>query len=140
LDFTAAPSQPYQPDPHRPGAPGRSRLWEVPVTIRRRLWSRLPVIGRRFDGAWLRPTWGSASRLIAIARAEIRDARRAQPHRPVVLHAMFHNVEVIPRASPYADSEADAQAIIARLAALLAFAAREGIRVIGLCDVPEQLA
>lgn len=140
LDFTAAPSQPYRPDPRQPGAPGRSRLWEVPVTIRRRVWSRLPVVGRHFGGAWLRPTWSSAARMIAIARAEIRDAQRMQPHRPVVLNAMFHNVEVIPRASPYAGSEAEAQGIVARLSALLAFAAREGIRVIGLGDVPEQLA
>jgi hypothetical protein len=140
LDFTTAPSQPYRPDPRRPGAPGASRLWEVPVTIRRRAWSRVPGLGRWIGGAWLRPTWGSAARLIAIARAEVRDARRSRPQRPIVLHAMFHNVEIIPGASPYADREADAQAILARLAALLAFAEREGIRVIGLGDVPEQLA
>jgi len=140
LDFRAAPSQPYRPDPRAPGTPGASRLWEVPVTIRRRAWARLPVIGRRFDGAWLRPTWGNTARLVAIARAEVREALRREPRRPVVLNAMFHNVEVIPHASPYAASEAAAQAIVARLAGLLEFLAREGVRVVGLADIPDELA
>ena len=69
-----------------------------------------------------------------------RDTLATETARPVVLNAMFHNVEVIARASPYAASEAEAQAIVARLAGLLAFAAREGIRVVGLGDIPEQLA
>jgi hypothetical protein len=140
LDFRTAPSQPYRPDRTRPARPGGSRLWEIPITIRPRVWSRLPVIGKHIGGRWLRPTWGTAAQLVAIARAEIRDARRRRPHQPVVIHAMFHNVEVVPGASPYARTEAEARAIVARLAALLAFAAGEGIRVIGLSDVPELLA
>jgi hypothetical protein len=140
LDFRAAPSQPYRPDRIAPGVPGESRLWEIPITIRPGLWSRLPVIGRYTTGRWLRPTWGTAVQLIDIARAEIRDARRRQPDRPVVLNAMFHNVEIIPGASPYARTEADAHAILARLTALLDFTTREGIRVVGLGDVPGLLA
>lgn len=144
LDFRGAPSQPYRPDRYRPGVPGTSRVWEVPVTIRPRLASRLPVIGpwvgRWIDGRWLRPTRTGAAQLIAIARDEVRDARRRRPGAPVVLHAMFHNVEVVPGASPYAATAAEAQAIVDRLAALLGFAAREGIRVIGLSDVPELFA
>ena len=144
LDFRRAPSQPYRPDPALPWAPGASRLWEVPLTIRPRAWSRVPVIGpaiaRRLGGRWLRPTRGTGAQLIEIARAEIREARRERPHRPVVLNAMFHNVEVIPGASPYARTEHGAQAIVARLVALLEFAAREAIAVIGLSDVPELFA
>jgi hypothetical protein len=140
LDFRAAPSQPYRPDRVAPGVPGESRLWEIPITIRPRLWSRLPMIGRYSTGRWLRPTWGTAAQLIDTACAEIRDARRRGPLRPVVLNAMFHNVEVIPGASPYARTEADAHAILARLTALLDFTTREGIRVVGLADIPELLA
>jgi hypothetical protein len=140
LDFREAPSQPYRPSPTAPGVPGDSRLWEIPVTIRPGPWSRLPVIGRYTRGRWLRPTWGTAARLIDVARAEIRDALRRQPHCPVVLNAMFHNVEVIPGASPYARNETEAHAILARLTALLDFAAREGIRVVGLADIPELIA
>ena len=118
----------------------KRQLWEVPVTIRPRAWSRLPVIGRRFEAQWLRPTRGTAARLIALARAEIRDASRRWPRRPVVLNAMFHNVEIVPGASPYAQTEAAAQGILARLTALLGFAEGGGIRVVGLSDVPGLLA
>lgn len=135
LDFRAAPSQPYHPDRHLPGLAGSSPLWEVPITIRRAWWSRLSGGGR-----WLRPTWGTAARLIDVACAEVRDAQRRQPDRPVVLNAMFHNVEVIPGASPYARTEAAARQILARLAALLDFTTREGIRVVGLADLPGFLA
>jgi hypothetical protein len=50
---------------------------------------------------------------------------------------MFHNVEIVPGASPYAKNEAEADAITNRLAGLLAFAEREGIRSLGLGDVQE---
>jgi hypothetical protein len=50
---------------------------------------------------------------------------------------MFHNVEIVPGASPYAKNESEADAIMKRLAGLLAFAEREGIRSLGLGDVPE---
>jgi hypothetical protein len=53
---------------------------------------------------------------------------------------MFHNVEIIPQASPYATNEAEADAIMNRLAGLLAFAEREGIQSLGLGDVPELFA
>jgi hypothetical protein len=45
----------------------------------------------------------------------------------------------MPDASPYADAETDARAILDRLRVLLAFAQRESISVIGLGDVPEIL-
>ena len=43
---------------------------------------------------------------VDVARDEIKAARAAHPERPVVLNAMFHNVEVIAGASPYAQTEA----------------------------------
>jgi hypothetical protein len=53
---------------------------------------------------------------------------------------MFHNVEVIPNASPYARDEDEAATILGRVDGLLAFAEREEIRVIGLSQVPEILS
>jgi hypothetical protein len=55
----------------------------------------------------------------------------------VVLNAMFHNVEVIAGASPYAATDEAARAILGRVEALLAFALREDIRVVGLSDLAE---
>ncbi len=140
LAFMSAPTQPYRPDHEDPGRPGFANLLEVPVTIKKRLLNALPCIGRRFEPRWLRPTRGTAEALVRVAEDEIADARRAAPGRPVILNAMFHNVEVVPGTSPYAADEGAARAILARLDALLAFAERESISVIGLGDVPEILA
>lgn len=140
LAFEGAPTQPYRPDRREPWRPGDARLLEVPVTIRRRWVNAIPVLGAHLEPRWLRPTRMSGEALVQLAEDEIADARRHAPGRPVVLTAMFHNVEVIPEASPYARNEAEAHGILARLAALLAFARREGIGVVGLGDIPEILA
>jgi hypothetical protein len=137
LAFPGAPTQPYRPDPSDPGRRGDASILEVPVTIRRRLVNALPLVGSRIDPLWLRPTRGTAERLVRVAEDEVADARRRAPGRPVVLNAMFHNVEIVPEASPYAATEGEARGILDRLRALLDFARRESIAVVGLGDVPE---
>ncbi|MDB4944955.1 MAG: hypothetical protein JWP97_4489 [Labilithrix sp.] len=140
LTFKNAPSQPYRPDPASPGEVGTSSLLEVPVTIRRRFVNALPGIGAHVEPRWLRPTRGTERGLVRVAEDEIAAARRASPDRPVILNAMFHNVEVVPHLSPYAANEEQARGILDRLRALLSFAHREGIAVVGLGDVPGILA
>jgi len=139
LAFHGAPTQPYRPDPEEPGRPGSAQILEVPITIRRRPIHALPFVGTRIDPRWLRPTRGTAEALVRVAEDEIADARRQAPGRPVILNAMFHNVEVVPQTSPYAADEGQARGILERLRALLAFAERESIAVVGLGDVPEIL-
>lgn len=139
LSFEGAPTQPYRPNRDNPRQPGDSSILEIPITIRRRLLNSIPGIGKRVEPRWLRPTWTSGEAMVRLAEDEIADARRAVPGRAVVLNAMLHNTEVIPEASPYADSEPDARAILERLRHLLAFAQRESIAVVGLGDVPEIL-
>jgi hypothetical protein len=139
LSFEGAPTQPYRPDRGDPTRPGDSAMLEIPVTIRRRFVNSLPAIGKHIEPRWLRPTWSDGAAMIRLAQDEIADARRNSPGRPVVLNAMLHNVEVVPDASPYADSESGAMTILDRLRSLLAFARRESISVIGLGDVPEIL-
>jgi hypothetical protein len=139
LAFLGAPTQPYRPDPDEPGRPGTASILEVPVTIRRRLLNALPGIGSRVDPRWLRPTRGTARGLVRVAEDEIAEARRLAPDRPVILNAMFHNVEVVPGTSPYASNEEEARGILDRLRALLSFARHAGIAVVGLGDVPEIL-
>lgn len=139
LSFKGAPTQPYHPDPHEPERPGSSTILEVPVTIRRRLLNAVPGIGRRVEPRWLRPTRGTEAGLVHVAEDEIAEARRLGPQRPVILNAMFHNVEVVPNTSPYASNDEEARGILDRLRALLTFARREGIAVVGLADVPEIL-
>jgi hypothetical protein len=137
--FRRASTQPYWPVLDKPelAAPHAGMLLEVPVTIRPSVLAGIPLIGRLAEPRWLRPTRGSADRLVKVAREEIRHAQSSRSDRPIVLNCMFHNVEVIPGASPYATNEPEAAAILRRLAGLLAWAERDGIRSLSLSDVPE---
>jgi hypothetical protein len=139
LAFHHSPTQPYRPDASDPGRAGSASILEVPVTIRRRFLNAIPGLGKRIDPRWLRPTRGTSDGLVRVAEDEIAEVRRATPRRPVILNAMFHNVEVVPELSPYAANEDQARGILDRLGALLAFARREAISVVGLGDVPEIL-
>lgn len=140
FSFRDAPTQPYRPDPIDPGRPGDAKILEVPVTIRRRFINTLPGIGKRVDPSWLRPTKGTTQRLVRVAEDEIAESRRRAPGRPVILNAMFHNVEICKGTSPYAATDEEADGILGRLRGLLEFARRESIAVVGLADVPEILA
>jgi hypothetical protein len=136
--FRLAPTQPYWPLTSVPelvaNEPGD--ILEVPVTILPSRYANLPLIGDRFEPRWLRPTHGSSESLVQVARDELARAKSG----PVVLNCMFHNVEIMPGLSPYAKTAADADAILGRLEALLAFARDEGIAVVGLADIGEIFA
>jgi hypothetical protein len=134
--FLRAPTQPYWPVLDKPenAADETGALLEVPVTIRPSAFSAIPVIGRWAEPRWLRPTHGSVGRLVKIAQDEIAAASSAGL--PIVLNCMFHNVEIVPGASPYATNEAEAGAILERLTDLMTWAEREGIGSLGLGDVP----
>jgi peptidoglycan/xylan/chitin deacetylase (PgdA/CDA1 family) len=139
LSFAGAPTQPYRPDRGDPTRHGTSALVEVPVTIRPHPWRTWPIVGRILEARprWLRPTFSSERELVGTACAEIARARADRPRRAVFLNAMFHNVEVVPGASPYASSERGCRRLLRRLAALLRFAESHAITCIGLGDVPE---
>jgi hypothetical protein len=136
LSFRGAPTQPYRMDHGNPARPGHSGLLEVPVTIVARRLARLPWVGRVVEPRWLRPTHATGAALVRTARDAIADARRERPGKPVVLNAMFHNVEVVAGASPYAGTEGQARAILDRLGALLSWAKSAQIAFIGLSDTP----
>jgi len=136
LSFVGAPTQPYHPDPTNPARMGKSPLLEVPVTILPRFLAGLPIVGRFVEHRWLRPTRTTGAELVEIAREAIAHTRRSGSEAPVVLNAMLHNVEVVAGMSPYAASEEAARCILDRLSTLLAWTRQEGIRSIGLGDVP----
>jgi hypothetical protein len=140
LSFVNAPTQPYHPDPRDPSRPGDGKLLEVPVTILPSALSRVPLLGKRLEARWLRPTRTSGDALVGIARETLESERRARPERPVVLNAMFHNVEVVAGASPYAATDDDAQRIVDRLGTLLEWARREDIACVPLGEVPGLLS
>lgn len=135
--FLGAPTQPYWPVPEQPAraASEVGILLEVPVTIRPSLPAWLSFAEHLWEPRWLRPTRTGTDGLIRLAQEEIAAAQPAG--RPVVLNCIFHNVEIVPGMSPYAKNEAEADAILKRMAGLLKWAKREGVRNIGLGDVPE---
>jgi len=139
VSFLQASTQPYWPVLDKPelAAPHAGMLLEVPVTIRPSVFAGISLIGRWAEPRWLRPTRGSVARLIEVAREEIRHAQSSHSDRPIILNCMFHNVEIVAQASPYAKNEAEADAIMKSLSGLLAFAEREGIHGLGLGDLPE---
>lgn len=139
LTFSDAPRQPYFPKTSDPAKPGRSRVLEVPVTTAPPLAARLPLVGRLAQPRWLRPTWSSARALVRTARDAIESARREGDRRAIVLNAMFHNVEIVAGASPYAATDRAATTLLSRLDALLSWARSEGVKAVGLGDVPGEL-
>ena len=140
LSFVGAPTQPYHPDPRAPATPGDAQLLEVPVTVLPSALARVPLLGKHVEHRWLRPTRNSGDALVSIARDALEAERRREAGRPIVLNAMFHNVEVVAGASPYASSEVEAQRIVERVGALLEYCKGEGIPCVGLGDVPGVLA
>ncbi|HET6149702.1 MAG TPA: hypothetical protein VFH68_19345 [Polyangia bacterium] len=142
--FAHAPTTAYRPDLRAPAAPGAGPIWEVPLTIRPRIWQRQPLarrfLQRRLRHRWLRPTWGSARALIDLAREVWRESAAGEHPAPPIWNVMFHNVEVVAGASPYARDESQAGAILGRLAALLDFARDAGARSVGLGELPDLLA
>lgn len=131
LNFRDAPCEPYFPDYEEPGRRGSASILEVPVTIRQRPWNKLPWLGSKLEPLWLRPTKTSLGDLLSLVRAELRENSGTR-----FLNAMFHNVEITPGTSPYAATESEAQAILDRLAGLLAFAKANHIPVVGLSEIP----
>ena len=140
FSFATAPTQPYVPDEAAPEKMGRSKILEVPITIRPRAVGRIPAIGRFVEPRWLRPSRATGSEMIEVAREEIAHSEARNRTAPVILNAMFHNVEVIAGASPYASTDGQARAILERVETLLAFTKQEGIRSIGLSDARDVVA
>ena len=129
--FRDASCQPYRPDPESPGTAGDAPLLEVPITIRSRFLR---------EPRWLCPSRTTPSTLVRVAEDELAAARHAAPARPVILHATLANVDVVPSASPRGANEEEARCVLDGVRALLTFARRSAIDVIGLGDVPSIVA
>ncbi len=132
-----APLRPYRPSPLDLRKRGRLRLLEVPVTLLSEAFAGLPAVilrqlsdhslarrgilaslGMRPETKWLRPLRHSATELIALARRVVETWRGGPP---VVLNIMFHSVEAIPGASPYALVPEDVERLVADLERLFEY-------------------
>lgn len=110
-----------------PGGPIARALRDAPakvVSVARRL------VGARAAYSWLRPSWGSPDELGALATSW------PSP----VLVVMFHSMEVVPGASPYARTAADADLVLRRLEAMLKACASAGDQFVGMTTAARSVA
>jgi hypothetical protein len=120
------------------------RILELPLSIRAggclaAPLQRLPELGRRMgrkafgrraEHQWLRPSWNGAAELVGYAKAS------DEP----VLVCMFHNIELVAGASPYADDDAGVRRILAALEGFLAHCRARGDEFVGLTAAAERWA
>lgn len=151
FNFWGCPTQPYRPGDSDPSLRGSLPILEAPVTIHSRflggfpegwLWAQGPdafwfraarkLCGREFvRPIWLRPSFRDAADMKRVIDATLR----VHSDRPrVLLVMMFHSVEVIPAASPYAQTELEVTEFLKRLEATLDYAQKLGAKFIGLSD------
>ena len=125
VDYRHAPEQPYYPEPGtltRPATDMGGAILEIPVSMRPRL-----LRGPR----WLRPWFTSVEEMKKIVRYQLR---RHRDRLTIVLNMMFHSMEVIPKASPYPQTESEVQRFLADLAAVLDWCRAEGVTFSGAAD------
>lgn len=152
-NYWGAPTAPYYPSKDDPGRAGDLSLLEVPVTIHNSLLVRWPRwILRRMSNrtrwhkrlfarlgkqiprtTWLRPQRSTPEELIATADAVIAGV---PSNKPVILNMMYHNVEIVPGASPYAQTDKEVQYILESQALLFEHLYRAyNTRSVGLSEV-----
>lgn len=123
VDYSNANEQPYF---IKPGsyldADEQGTLLEVPVTIAMRKTSIIKELKRTYLGLrhqiqkerplWLRPVFSNLHECKSISEEY---AERYAGNNTIIYNMMFHNVEVLPSASPYTKTEADCRAYLSLL-------------------------
>lgn len=127
VDFRRAPEQPYFCSPGTIIVPGEERgILEVPVTMKPR-WFRGP--------RWFRPWFSSVEQMKNVVRHHLRNHRG---DRVVVLNMMFHSMEIIPKATPYPQSDQDVTRFIDDMVEVLDWCSGLGVKFCGLSDLRKQ--
>lgn len=88
------------------------------------------ILRRPAAHRWLRPSWSTADDLVEYVRTSVES----------VLVCMFHSVELVPGASPYASSRRDVDRILGALEGLLAYCASSGFEFVGMTEVADRVA
>ncbi len=150
--FWGCPTRPYHPREDDPRCKGSLRILEVPVTIHspflsgfpdgwllgqgpQSWWFRLArrVLGKEYmRPIWLRPSFRDFDGMRRVIDAHLQ-AGRGEPRSLLVM--MFHSVEVIPAASPYAQTLAEVDVFLQRLERTLDYCRTLGAKCIGLSEV-----
>ena len=118
INYKHAPKQPYYPDDKSIVKIGKTidgkKLLEIPVTIKPRL-LRSPK--------WFRPWFSTVDQMKKIARYHLKNY---EENRIILLNMMFHSMEVIPKASPYPQTETECVIFLDNLHEILNWCKKEG--------------
>jgi len=131
VDYRDAPEQPYFPAPGSltlADTAAAGGVLEIPVSTRSR-WLRGP--------RWLRPWFSSVARMKQVINYQLS---RYADRRVVVLNMMFHSMEVIPKASPYPQSEGDVRRFLDDMSEIFAWSRRQGMTFARAADAHAEFA
>ena len=147
LDYRSMSSHPFFPVLNSPNASDPTdRLMEIPVTIEpdfrfaaKLAWPMFPlargpfrrVYNRLTRSTWLRPTFSSFDQMrVVVDRVVGSSGSRFPP----VLNMMFHTMEVIAGASPYASTDEDAKEILDRIRKIVTLASERDFKFCTLSE------
>lgn len=105
------------------------KILEVPVSIlsaRKYLFFKRPI--------WLRPYMSDYTNFIKVINSY---SKRHCDNEHLVFNMMFHNVEVLPKMSPYPQTELESQKYLDSLESLFIYCAENNIKSVGLSDLYE---
>lgn len=121
IDYTQVPEQPYAiSETDNIYQTGNSDFLEVPITILAK--EAIPSAAKQ---PWFRPAYSTRDTLMEIVRI-VRERNSCGQEQPLVM--MFHNVEVIPNASPYTSTEEDVRAYLDDIRSVLTYALHLGFK------------
>lgn len=154
VEFFGVPTQPYFPSEENYKVRGSLPILEVPVTTGNswydylpqpilraiprypRIWGRLIKrlgIKSKMKVCWLRPTFQSIS-FEDICRLMLSYLNRFK-NDDVFFVMMFHNVDILPGCSPYAQNENEAKQLLERLAQILEFTQLHNAKFVTLSEI-----
>jgi hypothetical protein len=143
VDYRNASEQPYFIKPGTILEENKhGQILQVPVSISLRKTSLLEELRRTYFGIrhtvqskrplWLRPVFSDLKDFISIIEEY---SARYKSHENIIFNMMFHNVEVMPGLSPYAQSESDCKKYLDLLEDFLVYCNKNNIRGATLADI-----
>jgi len=102
---------------------GKGGFLELPITI---LSAGTLVATNSSEPIWFRPSYSDTDTLINVLDYVLEQPAQGDVHRPPVM--MFHNVELVPGASPYSQTEEDVTRYLDTLKRVFAHAEKRGLR------------
>ena len=139
-NFLNAPDQPYYPKDDDILSPNGHDVLEIPVSIvspiERKKWHNSAlhnITDQLYRPEWLCPSYNTGPGMVDVIK---RVTEQNTNKKDVTLTMMFHSMEIMPGASPYAATEKDCQRILENIEHVLAYAKDNRFRFSTLGEMP----